>query len=218
MSIRKERKMGARREVLERIGQLSLTGDNRSASKSKPANRNTTIVEVPAPAPDAGMVAATANVHRIDRAMRGLAPLPLERESVALAEAWIETALEHASQTLRRMAGGKYDRPAGLHSAWPSYLHDPWDYPADKTETPSDLPGSADIDEMDRVLPWLAWIEDDRVRALVWGRARRISVKSLQRKYGLSRQHIRRLQCQGFAIIMARLTGHPVERLREILR
>lgn len=211
--------MGARREVLEQIGQLSLSNVKRPANKSEIADRNAEIVTVPPRAPDPSMVAATANVHRIDRAMRGLAPLPLDRESVALAEAWVETALDHALHTAKLMVAGKYDRPAGLRSGWPSDVFDPWDFPDEKTETARELPGSADIDDMDRVLPWLAWIEDERMRAIVSGRAAGVPVKKLQRKLGIaSRDYIRRLQRQGFAIILAKLTGHPVETLRTILK
>ena len=98
----------------------------------------------------------------------------------------IITTLEQAADTLRRLPIPRNGRPARERSAWPATLFDPCGDPGCSSSRPPIIPPAARaISELDRVLPWLAGL-DNVERRLVWGRAAGLAWPRLAREFGLT--------------------------------
>lgn len=82
--------------------------------------------------------------------------------------AMVAVFLEEAADTLRRLPE---KRMRGYGSTWPDIVRDGWEaYGHNDVRTRLGPPTARAIDQMDRTLPWLRWLEGDDQR-LVWERA-----------------------------------------------
>ena len=99
--------------------------------------------------------------------------------------------LERAANTLKRLPLPQNGMPARERSSWPMAPNDPQDaYGYTPAHTPWAPPGAKAISELDRVLPWLAKL-DNTGRRLVWARAAGLSWPRLAREFGVSVGQIR---------------------------
>ena len=96
------------------------------------------------------------------------------------------TALERAADTLKRLPMPRNGMPGREHSSWPMMPSDPGDICGPVASHPSRTPpGARAISELDRVLPWLAAL-DNTDRRLVWARAVGLSWSRLAREFGMN--------------------------------
>ncbi len=92
--------------------------------------------------------------------------------------------LEEAADTLRRLPPVKV---RGYVSAWPPVLRDFWEaYGREEVQVRPGPPSAKAIDQMDRTLLWLRWLDRDESR-LVWRRACRRPWKAITYEFGCDR-------------------------------
>ena len=112
--------------------------------------------------------------------------------------------LEEAADTLRRLPNR---RVGGYVSAWPEIVRDYWEafgwHDAEVRPIP---PSPKAIDQMDRALPWLYWLDPEEAK-LVWERACGVPWKIIEIRRGVSRSTAWRHWITALATIAARLNA-----------
>jgi len=98
----------------------------------------------------------------------------------------VEAALEEAARTMRFVPDPPGSRPRGYGSSWPDYVRDPWHAYGYHAARAQIVPSAAEIDRMDEVLEWLAWLDPVDAK-IVWFRAAGMRWAQLGRKVKLSR-------------------------------
>lgn len=92
--------------------------------------------------------------------------------------------LEEAADTLRRLPE---QRIQGYVSTWPDVVRDGWDaYGREDLRTRLGPPTARAIDQMDRTLLWLRWL-DKEDQKLVWARASGRPWKAVAHDWGVDR-------------------------------
>lgn len=88
---------------------------------------------------------------------------------------------EQAYHTLKRLPTKTIQ---GYRGYWPEIIHDTQDaYGWEKPDLKLGPPTSRHIDEMDKTLRWMLWLEKDEVR-IVWMRAARIRWRKIASRMG----------------------------------
>lgn len=128
----------------------------------------------------------------------------------------VDRRLREAARTLQAMP---MDRPRGYRVMWPDvpkdaqtaygYYGDPLNLYRRERQMPDIrvIPSPAEIDRMDEVLGWLAWLPKDE-GMIVEAVARGIYMVTLARKLGCHAVTIRRVYRRGCQMIASRLQGY----------
>ena len=112
--------------------------------------------------------------------------------------------LEEAADTLRRLPE---KRVQGYGSTWPDIVQDTWDaYGQSEARTRLGPPTARAIDQMDRTLPWLRWLDGDDQK-LVWERANGRRWKAIAGTRGIDRSTAWRRWSYAVHVIAARLNA-----------
>lgn len=131
----------------------------------------------------------------------------------------VEAYLAEAADTLRRLPE---ERVQTARSSWPPIVHEACDaYGWEAAETRPGPPAAKAIDQMDRTLLWLRWL-DREDQKLVWDRACGLPWKAITHKYGFDRSTGWRRWTYALVTIAARLNAefvatplqhHPMQHL-----
>lgn len=119
----------------------------------------------------------------------------------------VEAYLAEAADTLRRLPE---QRVRGYFSAWPPIIHEAWDaYGWSETENRKGPPSARAIDQMDRTLLWLRWLDRDDQK-IVWHRAGNRPWKAIAHEHGINRTTAWRRWTYALVTIAARLNADSV--------
>ena len=122
--------------------------------------------------------------------------------------AGLRQRLRRAMQTLKRMPPGRFDKPAGVHAAWPALLQAPHLVSAEYRKPERILPSPAEITEMEQCLDALLGLEPE-MRRIVMARAAGFPWRKLEALDGRSHTTLRKLERRGLMILM---NSYPKER------
>ncbi len=116
----------------------------------------------------------------------------------------VEVTLAEAADTLRRLPE---QRVRGYFNTWPDILRDGWEaYGWSEARTRPGPPPARAIDEMDRTLLWLRWLEPADQK-LVWARASGRPWKAIAIEHGIDRTTGWRRWTYALVTIAARLNS-----------
>jgi hypothetical protein len=97
----------------------------------------------------------------------------------------VEERFEDAARTLRRLPD---KRVPGYKSGWPEVVRSAADaYGWEPATTPRLSPSPQAISQMEEVFGWLAWIEGEDTKRIVWLRAEGVRWKPICWRIGISR-------------------------------
>ena len=127
---------------------------------------------------------------------------------VAFTEERVRADLSAAMDTLRRLRMPRHGVPPKLRSAMPEPIRTYWEAygqdPGDRPALPAPSPSA--ISRMDRVLPWLFWVEGKRLRSAVCLRALGLSWRRIAAIIGdVSHETVRGWETTAIRTIVARL-------------
>jgi hypothetical protein len=115
----------------------------------------------------------------------------------------VEAYLAEAADTLRRLP---QHRIRGYFSTWPEILSDAREIAGDADGPTRLAPSPGAIDQMDRILLWLRWLEREGQR-IVWDRANRRPWKLIAEEHGIDRTTAWRRWTYALVTIAARLNA-----------
>lgn len=119
--------------------------------------------------------------------------------------ALVEGLLAEAVDTLRRLPDREARFRAGVGSAWPDVVRDAATaYGADGVRVRLGPPSPAAIDRLDRVIAWLAWLNEPQ-RRIVWAVASGFTVARLARQIGCHRNTVANRHAAALRLIAGRL-------------
>jgi len=134
-----------------------------------------------------------------------LQPAKANGHGVAISREEIRELFREAAVTLGRLKCTARDRPMDLRAAWPDVVRATWDaYEPDGDENPNVQATQAQIASLDRVLPWLLFLEPDR-RALIWARAQGVPWRKLERHFHVTERWLRERHKEALDLIRSRI-------------
>ena len=132
------------------------------------------------------------------------------RWEAAFTEEHVRAYLAEAMDTLRRLRMPRHGMPPRLQSGMPEPIRAYWEaYGQDPGVRPKlAAPSPAAISRMDRVLPWLFWVEGKRLRSAVCLRALGLSWRRIAAIIGdVSHETVRGWEVAAIRTIMRRLNS-----------
>jgi len=135
----------------------------------------------------------------------------MARQTAATGTGWtvehVEDVLIEAADTLKRLPS---DKPRGYVSSMPTPVHsvyDAYDWEPVKLRRPP--PSAAAIDQLDRVLGWMAWLDDEQVR-VVWARAIGVPWRPICQRLGCGRTKAWQMWVTALVLLKVKLNDSAV--------